>query len=62
MIKKYSGTKGEKMLDMMENISEFKTDEKVEVLMDRFEDMDRIELAVNLKYALSLKFVRYIRE
>ena len=61
MTEKYSRTKGEKMLDMMKNISGFKTDEKVEVLMDRFEDMvtevDRIELATNLKYALSLQFV-----
>ena len=61
MTGKYSRTKGEKMLDMMKNISGFKTDEKVEVLMDRFEDMvtevDRIELGTNLKYALSLQFV-----
>ena len=61
MTEKYSRTKGEKMLEVMKNISGFKTDEKVEVLMDRFEDMvmevDRIELATNLKYALSLQFV-----
>ena len=34
---KYSKTKGEKVLDLMKNISGFKTEVKVEVLMDRFE-------------------------
>ena len=61
MTEKYSRTKGEKMLDIMKKISGFKTEDKVEVLMDKFEDMvteaDRIELATNLKYALSLQFV-----
>ena len=35
----YSKTKGEKVLDLMKNMSRSKTDEKVEVLMDRFENM-----------------------
>ena len=35
MTEKYSRTKGEKMLDMMKNISGFKTEDKVEVLMDK---------------------------
>ena len=35
MTEKYSRTKGEKMLEVMKNISGFKTDEKVKVLMDR---------------------------
>ena len=45
----------------MKNISGFRTEEKVEVLIDIYEDMvtgvRRVDLVNNLEYALSLQFV-----
>ena len=42
----------------MKNVSGFKTEEKVEVLMNKFEEMvtkvRRVDLGTNLEYALSL--------
>ena len=61
LAEKYSKTKGEQMLDLMRMISEFRMDDKVEIWMDRFEEMiaevDRTDLATNLKYALTLQFM-----
>ena len=46
---------------MIKKKSKYKIDKKVEVLMGRFEDMitavDKIELASNLEYVLSLQLV-----
>ena len=45
----------------MNDISGFKMDKKVKVLMDRFEDIvtevDKVDLETNLKYAFFLQFV-----
>ena len=45
----------------MKHISEFKTDQKVEVFIDKFDymitDEDRVELVANMKYVLLLQFV-----
>ena len=45
----------------MNKISNFKADENVDRLIDRFEELiyetDKMKLAINLKYALSLQFV-----
>ena len=61
MKEKYSKTKGEKILELMNKISNFKMDDNVETLLDRFEEMitevDKINLAENLKYALSSQCV-----
>ena len=58
---KFSKTKGEKVLYMMKYVSGFKTDEKVEILMDIFEDMvtevRRRDLVTSLEYALLLQLV-----
>ena len=52
MTEKYSKSTGEKVLDVMRKISNFKTDEKVDVLIDKFEEMvmetGRLRLAENL--------------
>ena len=61
MMEKYSKTKDEKILELMKKISNFKMDDSVETLIDRFEEMmtevDKEKLAENLKYALSSQFV-----
>ena len=55
MTEKFAKTASEKTADMMRKISEngFKTDEKLDVMIDRFEEMipeiDKIRLAENLK-------------
>ena len=48
---KYSITKGEKILLLLKNISDFKTDE------DMITETDRVNLATNLRYALSIQFI-----
>ena len=66
MTEKYSKTTGEKVLDVMRKINNFKTDEKVDVLIDKFEEMvtetDRLRLAENLKYALRLQFIERLEK
>ena len=61
MNEKFSKTKGEKILDLMKKISDFRTEENIETLIDRFEEMitetDKTDLATNLRYALSVQFV-----
>ena len=61
MSEKYLKTKGEKILDLMKKISNFKMDENVKTLLDRFKEMitevDKTNLAENLQYALSIQFV-----
>ena len=66
MSEKFSKTTGEKMLNLMNKISNFKTDENVDKLIDRFEEMvtetDKLKLATNLRYALSLQFVERLEK
>lgn len=49
------------MLDFMIKLSYFKADESIKKLIDKFEEMvndtDKMNLATNLEYALSLQFV-----
>ena len=60
MTKMFAKTIGENTADMMRKISgnNFKTEEKIDVMIDKFEDMvteiERIKLAENLKYAMRL--------
>ena len=57
MTEKYLKTKSEKILELMRKISNFKMDDNLEILIDRFEEMitevDKEKFAENLKYALS---------
>ena len=50
----------------MKIISGFKTEDEVEVLMDRFEDrvthVSRVDLIIKLEYALSLQFVDRLKK
>ena len=61
MDEKYLKTVGEKTLELMKNITEYKTDGTVEELIDNFgrmmTEVEKIELAQNLNYALTLQFV-----
>ena len=45
----------------MADIGEFETDDRVKIMMDKFEDLmievDKIELTTNLRYTLYLQFV-----
>ena len=58
---KYYITTGEKILLLMKKISEFKIDDDIETLIDKFEDIiteaEKVDLAKNLNYALSIQFV-----
>ena len=51
----------EKITETMRKISGFRTDDKVDILIDRFEEMvtetKTVKLAENMRYALSLQFV-----
>ena len=61
MNEKFLKMKGEKILELMKKISDFWTDGNVETLIDRFKEMimetENMNLAENLKYALSVQFV-----
>ena len=63
MIEKFTKTTGEKTLEMMRKISGngFKSDDKIDVMIDRFEDMvterKKIKLEENLDYAMALQFL-----
>ena len=61
MDEKYLKTVGEKTLELMKNITEYKTDGTVEELIDNFgrmmTEVEKIELAQNVNYALTLQFV-----
>ena len=60
---KFFKTTGEKTADMMRKIRGncFRTEDKIDVKIDKFEEMvveiDKIRLAENLKYAMSLQFL-----
>ena len=63
MTEKFTKTTSEKTLDMMKKISEsgFKSEDKIDVMIDRFEEMitetENIRLAENLRYVMSLQFL-----
>jgi hypothetical protein len=61
MTEKYAKTTGEKILEIMKKISNFKTENKVDGLINNFEEMvtetKKLKLAENLEYALGLQFV-----
>ena len=63
MIEKFAKTTGEKTVEMMRKISgnSFKTEEKIHVMIDKFEEkvteVEKIKLAENLIYSLSLQFL-----
>lgn len=58
---KYLGTVGEKTLEVMKKITEYKTDSRIEEMIDNFgrlmTDVEKIDFAQNLNYALTLQFV-----
>ena len=62
MTEKFAKTTSEKTSDMMKKISGngFKSEDKIDVMIDRFEEMitetENIRLAENLRYAMSLQF------
>ena len=66
MSEKYSKTTGEKVSDVMRKISNFKMDEKVDVLIDKFEEMvtetEKLKLAERMRYALSLQFIERLEK
>ena len=66
MAEKYSKTVCEKITETMKRISGFRTDKKVDVLIDNFEEMvmeaETLRLARRLKYALSSQFVDRLEE
>ena len=61
MSEKYAKTTGEKIVKTMRKINNFKIEDKVDILIDKFEEMvkemQKLDLAKNLRYALSLQFV-----
>ena len=63
MTEKFAKTTGGKTVEMMRKISEknFKSEEKIDVMIDKFEEMtmdiEKIKLAENLRYALILQFL-----
>ena len=66
MAEKYSKTTCEKIKDTMKKISEFKTNEKVDNLIDNFDEMlieiKTLDLARRLEYAVSAQFVDRLEE
>ena len=61
MAEKYAKTTREKIMETMKKISGFQTENKVDVLIDRFEEMvtetETLRIAERLKYALSSQFI-----
>jgi len=61
MTEKYSKTTCEKIKDTMKKISNFKTNDKVDNLIDNFDEIlievETLDVAGRLKYALSAQFV-----
>ena len=66
MAEKYSKTTCEKITDTMKKISGFKTNDKVDTLIDNFDEMlievKNLDLAGRLEYALSAQFVDRLEE
>merc|ERR1712105_480060 len=61
MAEKYSMTVCEKIMEVMKKISNFRMDDKVDTLIDNFDEMlvevQTLDLARKFKYALSSQFV-----
>ena len=61
MTEKYMKTTGERIIEVMKKISSFSIDNKVDMLIDRFEEMvtetKSLRLAERLDYALSLQLI-----
>ena len=61
MAEKYGKTLSEKIMETMKKICGFRTDNKVDVLLDDFKEMvieaENIRLAERLRYALSSQFI-----
>ncbi len=61
MAKKYTKTLSENIMETMKKICGFWTDNKVDVLLDDFEEMvteaENVRLAERLRYALSSQFI-----
>ena len=66
MAEKYAKTTSKKIMETMKKISGFRTDDKVDVLIDRFEEMvtetETVRLAERLRYALSSQFIERLEE
>ena len=68
MSEKFERNTGEKTLEVMKKISGegFKTDESVDKMLDRFEQMmaeiEKVRLAQNLKYAMGLQFLERLEK
>ena len=68
MIEKFAKTIGEKTYDIIKKISGkgFKSEEKIDVMIDRFEEMvtetKKIKLAENLEYAMAIQFLERLEE
>ena len=66
MAEKYAKTTKEKIMETMKKISGFRIEDKVDVLIDRFEEMvtetETLKLAERLKYALSLQFIERLED
>ena len=66
MAAKYAKTLSEKIMDTMKKICGFWTDNKVDVLLDDFEEMvteaESVRLAERLRYALSSQFIERLEE
>ena len=66
LAEKYLKTDCEKIADVMKKISGFRTDGKVDLLIDNFEEMmmevKNLRLVERLEYALSAQFVERLEE
>ena len=66
MAEKYSKTACERITEVMKKISGFKTEEKVDTLIDRLKEgvteIEAVRLVDRLKYALSAQFVDRLEE
>ena len=68
MKEKFAKTTGEKTVEMMRKISgnNFRTEEMIDVMINQFKEMaievEKINLAENLRYALSLQFLEILEK
>ena len=63
---KYARTTGEKIVSLMEEISEFKIEGDVEKVLDKFEkimvDMKKLDLIKNLNFAILLQYIERLKK
>ena len=66
MAEKYAKTIREKIIETMKKVSGFCVEDKVDVLIDRFEEMvtemENLKLAKRIKHALSLQFIERLED